>query len=53
MLDINVNEIEKIAKEEIQKEDFRKEVDKMKIKLKQKKTWRQILFPWKIKIERI
>lgn len=48
---MNIEEIKKLAKEEIKEEDFRKAVDDMKVKLRAKKWWHKLI-PFKIIIIR-
>jgi hypothetical protein len=43
----------KIAKDEIREENFRKEVDAIKGRMRCNRPFWQRIFPWKIKIERI
>lgn len=42
-----------VAKAEIAEEDFREAVEQEKAKLRHKKTIRELIFPFKITIERI
>lgn len=49
----DVAKIQEEALKELEEEEFADAVKAMKAKLKKKKTWRQLLFPFRIKIERI
>lgn len=49
---IIIAEVEKEALEQIHKEDFEQAVVKMKEKIRKKKSFRDIFFPWEIKILR-
>lgn len=45
--------VEDQAKDEIEQEEHRESVDLLKIKIRKKKTLRELLFPWTITIQRI
>lgn len=51
---IDIKQIEKAAKEELEKEEFRNLVEKHKEKLRAKRSesWLTKIFPWKILIVR-
>lgn len=48
---MNIDEVKTAAQEEIDEEDFKKAVEKMKKKIRSKKWW-HIIFPFKLIIIR-
>lgn len=52
MSDVNPEKIKKQAQAELEHEKFREAVEREKVRLKTKKSPWDIVFPWRIKIER-
>ena len=52
-MDASIEEITRVAKEELAREQFRARVEEAKIRLRARKSIWQKIFPFKIKIERI
>ena len=52
-MDASIEEITRVAQEELAREQFRARVEEAKIRLRARKSIWQKIFPFKIKIERI
>lgn len=50
MYEVDMGNVKKVAQAELEDEEFHREVEKMKIKLKEKKTFWDRIFPWEILI---
>ena len=49
---IDISEVQKAAQAEIEQEEFRRRVDEMKQKLREKRPFWERILPFKIRIER-
>jgi hypothetical protein len=51
-MNLDQNEVERLAKEELERESFRQAVETQKLKLKQKRSLLDRLLPWTITVRR-